>query len=84
MLDAILAGEADEAETETLPIFNLKMPKNLAGLGGEILDPRSSYDTSEAWEVEAQKLAKLFIDNFKKFTDTDEGKALVKAGPQLD
>ena len=84
LLDAILNGEADEAETETLPIFNLKMPKNLAGLGDEILDPRSSYDTSEAWEVEAQKLAKLFIDNFKKFTDTDEGKALVKAGPQLD
>ena len=28
-------------------------------------------------------LAKRFVDNFVKFTDNDEGKALVAAGPQL-
>ena len=33
---------------------------------------------------EAVKLAGMFIDNFKLFTDTPRGKDLVKDGPQMD
>ena len=83
LIDAIFSGEIDQAETETLPLFGLKMPKTLAGLGAEVLDPRSSYDTVAGWEERARKLGGLFIENFEKFTDTESGKALIKAGPQL-
>ena len=31
----------------------------------------------------AKNLAQRFVNNFEKFTDTDNGKALVAAGPQL-
>ena len=83
LINAIFSGEVDGAETETLPVFNLKMPTALAGLDQSNLDPRSSYDEPAEWEERARRLGGLFIDNFKQFTDTEAGKALVKAGPQL-
>jgi phosphoenolpyruvate carboxykinase (ATP) len=83
LINAIFSGEIDNSETDTLPIFNLKMPKTLAGLDSSILDPRSSYDDAAEWEKRAHHLGGLFIENFEKFTDTDSGKALVAAGPQL-
>ena len=83
LINAIFDGELDDAKTETLPIFNLQMPKALAGLDNSVLDPRSSYDDPAEWEKRARHLGGLFIDNFEKFTDTDAGKALVAAGPQI-
>ena len=83
LINAIFSGEIDKGETDTLPIFNLIMPKTLAGLDNSILDPRSSYDDAVEWERRARHLGGLFIENFEKFTDTDSGRALVAAGPQL-
>ncbi|NBW04683.1 MAG: phosphoenolpyruvate carboxykinase (ATP) [Alphaproteobacteria bacterium] len=83
LINAIFSGEIDQVETETLPIFNLQMPKTLAGLDGSVLDPRTSYDDPAEWEKRARHLGGLFVENFEKFTDTDSGKALVAAGPQL-
>ncbi len=83
LINAIFDGELDDAETETLPIFNLQMPKALAGLDSRVLDPRSSYDDPAEWEKRAHHLGGLFVDNFKKFTDNDAGKVLVAAGPQI-
>ena len=83
LINAIFDGELDNAETETLPIFNLQMPKALAGLDSRVLDPRSSYDDPAEWEKRAHHLGGLFVDNFKKFTDNDAGKVLVAAGPQI-
>ncbi len=84
LINAIFDGELDDAETETLPIFNLQMPKALVGLDSSVLDPRSSYDNPAEWEKRARHLGGLFVDNFEKFTDTNAGKALVAAGPQID
>ena len=83
LINAIFDGELDNAETENLPIFNLQMPKTLAGLDSRVLDPRSSYDDPAEWEKRAHHLGGLFVDNFKKFTDNDAGKVLVAAGPQI-
>ena len=84
LINAIFDGELDDADTETLPIFNLQMPKALAGLDSSVLDPRSSYDNPAEWEKRARHLGGLFVNNFEKFTDTDAGKALVAAGPQIN
>ncbi len=83
IINAILAGELDEVETETLPVFNLQMPKVLPQVDSAILDPRRSWPTEAAWQQAAQDLAQRFITNFEKYTDNDAGKALVQAGPQL-
>ncbi|MEN8185840.1 MAG: phosphoenolpyruvate carboxykinase (ATP) [Bacteroidota bacterium] len=84
IIDRILDGSIEKAETKILPIFNLEVPKQLKNVNSDILDPRDTYDDVEEWNTKADKLAKLFIKNFDKYTDNDEGKALVAAGPQLD
>ncbi|PWW02349.1 phosphoenolpyruvate carboxykinase (ATP) [Mangrovibacter plantisponsor] len=82
IIDAILSGELDNAETTTLPVFNLAVPVALTGVNAGILDPRNTWATPEKWEEKAQHLATLFVDNFEKYTDTPAGAALVSAGPQ--
>ncbi|MEE9432551.1 MAG: phosphoenolpyruvate carboxykinase (ATP), partial [Melioribacteraceae bacterium] len=83
IIDAILNGEIEKAETKTIPYFNIEVPTALPGVDPAILDPRDTYKDMEEWTVKAKDLAELFIKNFAKYTDNDEGKALVAAGPQL-
>ena len=83
IIDAILDGSIEKAETKIIPIFNLEVPVALPGVNPDILDPRDTYEDKSEWENKAKELAKLFIENFEQYTDNDEGKALVKAGPQL-
>lgn len=84
IIDAILDGSIENAEFVQLPYFNLAMPKTLSGVeDSSILDPRNTYGDVAEWDAKAQDLAGRFIENFEKFTDNAEGKALVAAGPQL-
>jgi phosphoenolpyruvate carboxykinase (ATP) len=83
IINAILNGDIEKAPTKTLPVFNLEIPTELAGVDSSILDTRDTYANPEEWNEKAVKLAKLYIDNFEKFTDNEEGKSLVAAGPQL-
>ena len=83
IIDAILNGDIEQAETFTLPIFGLAVPTALPGVNPEILDPRNTYASLEQWQEKAQDLAERFITNFDKYTDTPAGAALVSAGPKL-
>ncbi|WP_077340045.1 phosphoenolpyruvate carboxykinase (ATP) [Pseudocolwellia agarivorans] len=83
IIDSILDGSIDKAETSIVPLFNLEIPNALPGVNEEILDPRNTYDFINQWNDKAQDLATKFINNFEKFTDNDNGKSLVSAGPQL-
>lgn len=83
IIDAILDGSIDEAETEIVPLFNLAVPTQIDGVEDNILDPRATYSDSQEWQTKAVDLANRFVANFDKFTDTDNGKSLVKAGPSL-
>ncbi len=82
IIDAILDGSIDKAETVHMPFLNLKAPKSLPKVS-DILDPRNTYSNVQEWEEKAIKLAGLYIKNFEQYTNTEEGKALVVAGPQL-
>ena len=83
IIDRILDGSIEKSETKILPIFNLEVPTSLKNVNDKILDPRDTYEDVEEWNSKANELAGLFIKNFVKYTDNDEGKALVAAGPQL-
>lgn len=83
IIDAIMSGSFEKAKTITIPIFNLVVPTALPGVDSGILDPRDTYENRVEWGRKADKLAKLFISNFDQYTDNDEGKALVAAGPQI-
>jgi phosphoenolpyruvate carboxykinase (ATP) len=83
IIDAILDGSMDAEESHVLPIFNLSIPKQLAGIEPNILDPRGTYTEAQHWYEKAEDLAGLFVDNFEKFTDTAHGRSLIDAGPKL-
>ena len=83
IIDAILDGSIEKAETKIIPIFNLEVPTALPGVDPAILDPRDTYADPSEWDKKAKELAELFISNFEQYTDNDEGKSLVAAGPQL-
>ncbi|MEL5547218.1 phosphoenolpyruvate carboxykinase (ATP) [Serratia nevei] len=82
IIDAILNGDIEQAETFTLPIFGLAVPTALPGVDPSILDPRKTYADESLWQEKAQDLAQRFIDNFAKYTVTPAGKKLVNAGPK--
>ncbi len=83
IIDAILDGSIEKADTKNIPYFNFEVPTELPGVDTNILDPRNTYADAAEWETKAQDLAGRFIKNFAKYTTNEAGKALVEAGPQL-
>lgn len=83
IIDAILDGSIEKAETKVIPVFNFEVPTALHDVDSNILDPRNTYANAEEWTAKATNLAGLFIKNFVQYTDNEEGQNLVKSGPQL-
>ena len=82
IIDAILNGDVDKADTKTIPVFDLRVPTSLAGVDSSILDPRDTYADKEEWNRKANDLAKRFINNFHKYENNKNGQKLVNAGPK--
>ena len=83
IIDAILDGSIEKAETKKIPYFDFKVPVALHDVNPGILDPRDTYATPEEWNEKAEDLAGRFIKNFEKFTHNEAGKVLVVAGPKI-
>lgn len=81
IIDAILDGSIENAEFENLPYFDLAVPRSLSAVNSDILSPKNTYADAAEWEKKAVHLAKMFVGNFNRFTDTDLGRSLVDAGP---
>ncbi|MDA3921874.1 MAG: phosphoenolpyruvate carboxykinase (ATP) [Salinisphaera sp.] len=65
LLDAALAGDLDDIECDTHPIFNLAIPRHCPGVPSELLDPRSTWDDPQAYDTQAQKLRDMFRANYR-------------------
>ncbi len=83
IINAILDGALLNVEYDTLPIFNLQVPRTVPGVDSKLLNPQNAWADPKAWEEAARSLAAKFIENFKNFTDNEAGQKLVAAGPQL-
>ncbi len=81
-IDAILDGTLEKANYENLSTLNLSIPDKLEGLQSSV-NPRDAWENKEEYDETVKKLAQMFIDNFNGFTDTERGKSLVSAGPQI-
>jgi phosphoenolpyruvate carboxykinase (ATP) len=79
MVHAALSGSLDNAELRTDPVFGLGVPVKIAGVPGEVLDPRGTWTDPAAYDAQAKKLAEMFRSNFTKFGDTAE--EIRNAGP---
>lgn len=83
IIDAILDGSIEKAETKIIPVFNLAVPTSLHDVNPAILDSRDTYENANDWNVKATDLASRFIKNFAQYTDNEQGQSLIKAGPQV-
>ncbi len=83
IIDRILDGSLKKAEYEELKPFGLMIPKAMKGVEAGILNPKNGWIDKEEYDRTAERLASSFIENFKTFTDTKEGKELEAAGPRL-
>jgi len=84
IIDAILDGTLDQAPFEIMPIFNFQVPKAVPGVDSAILNPRNVWPDKAEYDQTCRKLAEMFVAHFRNFTDTEKGRALVEAGPQLN
>jgi phosphoenolpyruvate carboxykinase (ATP) len=82
-IDGILNGSILDAEFETLDVFNLQIPKELEGVNTEVLNPRTTWSEKEKYDASVMKLAKMFVENFKKYQTKDSAFDFSSAGPSL-
>ncbi|MFV0481560.1 MAG: phosphoenolpyruvate carboxykinase (ATP) [Campylobacteraceae bacterium] len=82
-INAILDGSINKCEFEKIPLFNLDVPKALAGVESKILNPRNTWEDKALYDKTAEKLANMFVENFKKYLKSDAKFDYSKAGPKL-
>ncbi|MEB3102963.1 phosphoenolpyruvate carboxykinase (ATP) [Ferviditalea candida] len=81
MVTAAVAGQLNDAEYETDPIFGLAIPKAVEGVPSDILQPKNTWADPEAYDRTAKQLAAQFAENFKKFKGVAE--SIQQAGPSV-
>jgi len=82
IIKAILDDSLEDVEFVEESFFGLQIPKEVNGVDSSILNPKNTWKYESAYNKQAQMLAEKFIENFSNFTDTEEGKRLVAAGPK--
>jgi phosphoenolpyruvate carboxykinase (ATP) len=83
MINAALSGALDHVGYERDPIFNLDVPTSCPNVPADVLTPRNTWKDPAAYDVQAKNLARMFVDNFKKFEATSTN-AVKAAGPIAD
>ena len=82
-INAILDGSIEKSSFSTMPIFGIAIPEEISGVPSEILNPRNAWQSKEDYDQEAQHLASLFIENFKKYITENHEYDFSAAGPKL-
>ena len=80
-VNAILDGSINNCEFETIPVFDIQVPKELDGVPTEILNPRNTWGNKSLYDATRDELAEMFIENFKKYITADSD--FSNAGPKL-
>jgi phosphoenolpyruvate carboxykinase (ATP) len=81
MIRAVLSGALDTVEFERDPIFNLDIPVSCPGVPDDVLTPRATWADGAAYDAQAGKLARMFVENFKAF-EQGVSAEVVAAGPK--
>jgi phosphoenolpyruvate carboxykinase (ATP) len=70
IIDGIHRDGLKKAKWETLPVFNLRIPDGVKGIGdSSIFNPRNTWKDKDAYDKEIKKLGKAFAANMEKYTD---------------
>jgi len=77
LIDAVLSNRISGFKKSSTPYFNFDIPESIPGINPEVLDPRLGRD-EDGFDRDAAALAKMFRDNFKRFSTQEKIKS---AGP---
>ena len=67
LLTAALDGSLAKGEFRKDPNFGFEVPVEAHGVAKILLDPRRTWDDTEAYDPQAQKLVDMYSDNFEKY-----------------
>ena len=69
IVDAIHSGELASVPTVEDPVFGLAIPQECPNVPSNLLQPRNTWASADAYDEAARKLAKLFRENFVKYEE---------------
>jgi len=82
MIRAALSGQLDDVQYQRHPVFNIDVPTSCPDVPQGVLDTRGTWADKAAYDAQAAKLARMFVDNFKtNFADAEP--AVAAAGPKI-
>ncbi|MCE9555459.1 MAG: phosphoenolpyruvate carboxykinase (ATP) [Planctomycetes bacterium] len=67
IIDAVHSGQLARAKRQQHPVFGFEAVVECPNIAKEILWPRDTWSDQAAYDSAAQKLAGLFVENFKKY-----------------
>jgi len=82
LLSAAIDGSLHSAPMKQDPVFGFDVPTQVQDVDDTILWPRNTWQSADGYDAQAQKLARMFIDNFQifeAFVDAD----VIAAAPTL-
>ncbi len=82
-INAILDGSIQKCEFENFAVFDVAIPKSLDGVESTLLNPINTWQNKEEYKLTRDKLAQMFIQNFKRYEDVKEGVEYSKFGPKF-
>jgi phosphoenolpyruvate carboxykinase (ATP) len=82
MVHAVLDGSLARVPTVVDPVFGLAVPTACPGVPTSLLDPRLTWADKEAYDRQAQKVARLFVENFKAYA-AEAARDVLDAAPRV-
>lgn len=76
LIEAALNNELESVKYETSPIFNLQIPTECEGIPSIILNPRNLWKNTNNYDLQLNKLALAFNENFNQYRDQVDSKIL--------
>ena len=67
IIDQILNGAIESAPCRVDPYFGFEVPTELPGIENQLLNPKLTWASAQAYDDMAHKLVGLFLENFKSF-----------------
>jgi len=81
MINAALGGKLDGVPFAPDPVFGVLVPSSCPGVPSEVLTPRSRWADPKAYDPQARKLARMFVENFAQL-GTQVSDAVRAAAPR--
>jgi phosphoenolpyruvate carboxykinase (ATP) len=82
IVDAIHTGALDQCSFREDPLFGLSVPTRVPGVPAELLAPGGGWSDAASYDRAAERLARLFQDNFAQYAP-EASEATLAAGPRL-